>query len=88
MESGSTPSQFSQLLDCICSWGQAADVLELVSDWLGEAVPKQGVSDQGCIIYAVWKSIAKKFEDHLKSIEFCQKKCVKCRLLPTLGQGH
>ncbi|XP_043960274.1 condensin-2 complex subunit G2 isoform X1 [Gambusia affinis] len=42
MESGSTPSQFSQLLDCICSWGQAADVLELVSDWLGEAVPKQG----------------------------------------------
>uniref|UniRef100_A0A3P9NTA7 Non-SMC condensin II complex, subunit G2 n=1 Tax=Poecilia reticulata TaxID=8081 RepID=A0A3P9NTA7_POERE len=42
MESGSAPAQFSQLLDCVCGWGQAADVLELVSDWLGEAFPKQG----------------------------------------------
>ncbi|KAM4718590.1 LOW QUALITY PROTEIN: condensin-2 complex subunit G2 [Anableps anableps] len=42
MDSGAAPAQFSQLLDCICSWGQAADVLELVSDWLGESIPKQG----------------------------------------------
>lgn len=42
MECGATPAQFSQILDCICSWGQAADVLELVSDWLSEPIPKQG----------------------------------------------
>ncbi|XP_034562667.1 condensin-2 complex subunit G2 isoform X2 [Notolabrus celidotus] len=42
MESGATPAQYSQLLDCMCSWGQAADVLELVTDWLTEALPKQG----------------------------------------------
>ncbi|XP_029001424.1 condensin-2 complex subunit G2 isoform X1 [Betta splendens] len=36
------PAQYSQLLDCLCSWGQAADVLELITDWLTEAVPKQG----------------------------------------------
>ncbi|MEQ2177105.1 hypothetical protein GOODEAATRI_000387 [Goodea atripinnis] len=35
-------TEFSQLLDCICSWGQVADILELVSDWLSESVPKQG----------------------------------------------
>ncbi|KAM8823717.1 condensin-2 complex subunit G2 [Spinachia spinachia] len=36
------PKQYSQLLDCVCSWGQAADVLELITDWLNEALPKQG----------------------------------------------
>ncbi|XP_047204958.1 condensin-2 complex subunit G2 isoform X1 [Girardinichthys multiradiatus] len=42
MDSGATPAQFSQLLDCICSWGQVDDILELVSDWLSKSVPKQG----------------------------------------------
>uniref|UniRef100_A0A673AVQ8 Non-SMC condensin II complex, subunit G2 n=1 Tax=Sphaeramia orbicularis TaxID=375764 RepID=A0A673AVQ8_9TELE len=42
MESGAVPKQYSQLLDCICCWGQAADILELISDWLSEALPKQG----------------------------------------------
>ncbi|KAK5897746.1 hypothetical protein CgunFtcFv8_015223 [Champsocephalus gunnari] len=41
MESGVTPANFTQLLDCMCSWGQAADVLELVTDWLSEALPQQ-----------------------------------------------
>ncbi|KAK1885513.1 Condensin-2 complex subunit G2 [Dissostichus eleginoides] len=41
MESGVTSANFSQLLDCMCSWGQAADVLELVTDWLSEALPQQ-----------------------------------------------
>ncbi|KAF7213422.1 condensin-2 complex subunit G2 [Nothobranchius furzeri] len=35
-------AQYCHLLDCICSWGQTADVLELVTDWLSEALPKQG----------------------------------------------
>uniref|UniRef100_A0A3P9KMK7 Non-SMC condensin II complex, subunit G2 n=1 Tax=Oryzias latipes TaxID=8090 RepID=A0A3P9KMK7_ORYLA len=41
MESGVAPEQYSQLLDCICSWGQTADVLELITDWLSASLPKQ-----------------------------------------------
>lgn len=44
MDPGAVPAQYSQLLDCICSWGQVADILELITDWLTEALPKQGVS--------------------------------------------
>lgn len=42
MNTGAVPAQYSQLLHCMCSWGQAADILELVTDWLTEALPKQG----------------------------------------------
>ncbi|KAM6900149.1 condensin-2 complex subunit G2 [Xenentodon cancila] len=42
IDSGAPPTQYSQLLDCICSWGQAADILELITDWLTECLPKQG----------------------------------------------
>uniref|UniRef100_UPI0037E89E00 condensin-2 complex subunit G2 n=1 Tax=Semicossyphus pulcher TaxID=241346 RepID=UPI0037E89E00 len=42
MDPAAAPPQFSQLLDCMCSWGQAADILELVTDWLTEALPKDG----------------------------------------------
>uniref|UniRef100_A0A3Q1FKQ8 Non-SMC condensin II complex, subunit G2 n=1 Tax=Acanthochromis polyacanthus TaxID=80966 RepID=A0A3Q1FKQ8_9TELE len=41
MDSGASSAQYGQLLDCICSWGQAADVLELIADWLSESLPKQ-----------------------------------------------
>ncbi|XP_026217742.1 condensin-2 complex subunit G2 isoform X2 [Anabas testudineus] len=41
LDPGAVPTQYSQLLDCICSWGQAADILELITDWLTEALPKQ-----------------------------------------------
>ncbi|XP_060950059.1 condensin-2 complex subunit G2 [Limanda limanda] len=41
LEPGAVAAQYSQLLDCMCSWGQAADILELVSEWLTEALPKQ-----------------------------------------------
>ncbi|XP_068604177.1 condensin-2 complex subunit G2 [Brachionichthys hirsutus] len=41
MEAGSAPVQYNQLLDCMCSWGQASNVVELVTDWLAEALPKQ-----------------------------------------------
>nr|XP_019943442.1 PREDICTED: condensin-2 complex subunit G2 [Paralichthys olivaceus] len=34
LEPGAAPAQYSQLLDCMCSWGQAADILELVTEWL------------------------------------------------------
>ncbi|XP_041823460.1 condensin-2 complex subunit G2 [Melanotaenia boesemani] len=42
LDSGAVPTQYSQLLDCICSWDQAADILELVTDWLTEPLPKKG----------------------------------------------
>ncbi|KAK2859568.1 hypothetical protein Q5P01_004188 [Channa striata] len=42
MDPGAVPTQYSQLLDCICSWGQASDILELITDWLTEALPKKG----------------------------------------------
>lgn len=44
MDSGAGPSQYGLLLDCICSWNQTTDILELITDWLTEALPKQGVS--------------------------------------------
>lgn len=44
MEPGATATRYGQLLDCVCSWGQAADVIELITDWLAEALPKRGVS--------------------------------------------
>lgn len=44
MESGAAPKQYSQLLACMCSWGQAGDIIELVTDWLTEALPKKAVS--------------------------------------------
>lgn len=44
MESGAVPKQYTQLLECMCSWGQAANILELITEWLTEALPKQAVS--------------------------------------------
>lgn len=44
MDSGAAPTQYSQLLDCICSWGQAANILELITDWLTDSLPKKVVT--------------------------------------------
>lgn len=44
MEPEASAPRYGQLLECVCGWGQAADVVELVTDWLAEALPKQGVS--------------------------------------------
>uniref|UniRef100_A0A8C7H7S3 Non-SMC condensin II complex, subunit G2 n=1 Tax=Oncorhynchus kisutch TaxID=8019 RepID=A0A8C7H7S3_ONCKI len=34
LEAGAKVSQYSQIIECLCSWGQAAHVLELITDWL------------------------------------------------------
>lgn len=47
MEAGAAAARYSQLLDCVCSWGQAADILDLTVDWLTQDLPKQGVSPAG-----------------------------------------
>lgn len=54
MDSGAAATQYSQLLDCMCSWGQAADILELITDWLTEALPKQGVSQYNIKGLKLW----------------------------------
>ncbi|XP_076017161.1 condensin-2 complex subunit G2 [Genypterus blacodes] len=41
MTTGAVPKQYGQLLACMCSWGQAGDILELITDWLTEALPKK-----------------------------------------------
>uniref|UniRef100_A0A3Q2XYN6 Non-SMC condensin II complex, subunit G2 n=1 Tax=Hippocampus comes TaxID=109280 RepID=A0A3Q2XYN6_HIPCM len=43
LEPGAPPSAYSQLLDCMCSWGKTAGVLELIIDWLSEALPENQV---------------------------------------------
>ncbi|XP_053715886.1 condensin-2 complex subunit G2 [Synchiropus splendidus] len=42
MDSSVSVQQYSQLLDCLCAWGQAAVLLELVTDWLTNGLPKNG----------------------------------------------
>ncbi|KAJ3611370.1 hypothetical protein NHX12_021386 [Muraenolepis orangiensis] len=32
---------FGQLIDCLCGWGQGAKVLDLITEWLSEALPRQ-----------------------------------------------
>lgn len=54
MDPGAVPAQYSQLLDCMCSWGQATDILELITDWLTEALPKQGVSQHNSERAFIW----------------------------------
>nr|XP_020457943.1 condensin-2 complex subunit G2 isoform X2 [Monopterus albus] len=39
MDPGAMPKQYGQLLDCMCSWGWAADLVSLITDWLSEALP-------------------------------------------------
>uniref|UniRef100_A0A6Q2XNL4 Condensin-2 complex subunit G2 n=1 Tax=Esox lucius TaxID=8010 RepID=A0A6Q2XNL4_ESOLU len=44
LEAGAKPSQYSQMMECMCSWGQAGHLLELIADWLAEALPTSAVS--------------------------------------------
>lgn len=51
LEAGAKVSQYSQIIECLCSWGQAAHVLELITDWLTDALPTPAVSNmhRGCV---------------------------------------
>ncbi|CAL8400223.1 unnamed protein product [Gadus morhua 'NCC'] len=40
MDTGASQLQFGQLIDCLCGWGQAGEVLDLISHWLTEALPR------------------------------------------------
>ncbi|XP_077410589.1 condensin-2 complex subunit G2 [Vanacampus margaritifer] len=41
MEPGAPPLAYSQLLLCMCSWGKTSGVLELIIEWLSEALPEK-----------------------------------------------
>ncbi|XP_033849581.3 condensin-2 complex subunit G2-like [Acipenser ruthenus] len=46
LEKGATENQYSSLIDCLCQWGQVGHVLEVITDWLTEAMPlKQSKRD-------------------------------------------
>ncbi|XP_060771598.1 condensin-2 complex subunit G2 [Neoarius graeffei] len=47
MNSGSPASLYSQLIECVCGWGQVSHVLDLAVQWLTEATPlnTEGESD-------------------------------------------
>nr|DBA25095.1 TPA: hypothetical protein GDO54_012665 [Pyxicephalus adspersus] len=34
-------NRYSSLIDCLCRWGQVGHLLELVTDWLSEALPEK-----------------------------------------------
>uniref|UniRef100_A0A8C9U1N5 Non-SMC condensin II complex, subunit G2 n=1 Tax=Scleropages formosus TaxID=113540 RepID=A0A8C9U1N5_SCLFO len=40
LEVGAEPSQYTMLIDCLCSWGHAGHVLELITDWLTDSLPQ------------------------------------------------
>ncbi|KAM9308200.1 condensin-2 complex subunit G2 [Gastrophryne carolinensis] len=39
LNSGADESKYSSLIDCLCRWGQVGHLLELITDWLSEALP-------------------------------------------------
>uniref|UniRef100_A0A8C7VLS5 Non-SMC condensin II complex, subunit G2 n=1 Tax=Oncorhynchus mykiss TaxID=8022 RepID=A0A8C7VLS5_ONCMY len=51
LEAGAKVSQYSQIIECLCSWGQAAHVLELITDWLTDALPTPAVKRRDASTY-------------------------------------
>ncbi|KAI1889174.1 hypothetical protein AGOR_G00176360, partial [Albula goreensis] len=41
LEPGAAESQYSMLIDCLCSWGQAGHIVDVISDWLSEGLPQK-----------------------------------------------
>ncbi|XP_043917966.1 condensin-2 complex subunit G2 isoform X2 [Protopterus annectens] len=39
-DDGAGESKYSTLIDCLCKWGQVGHILELIIDWLSDAVPQ------------------------------------------------
>ncbi|KAK0137768.1 Condensin-2 complex subunit G2 [Merluccius polli] len=39
LDTGASQVQFGQLIDCLCGWGRAATVLDLITQWLSEPLP-------------------------------------------------
>ncbi|KAF7669955.1 hypothetical protein LDENG_00105460 [Lucifuga dentata] len=92
MDSGAEPKQYSQLLDCVCSWGQAGDILELITDWLTEALPKKDAANTSRKVFIYETTEAKPdlalvYLEYLFSQSSTRKKVLALKLEP-LKQLH
>ncbi|CAF89092.1 unnamed protein product, partial [Tetraodon nigroviridis] len=70
MEPGAPAARYSQLLDCVCSWGQAADVLDLITDWLTQALPKPGEKEDSSRKVRIQETVEAKPELALAYLEY------------------
>ncbi|KAJ8376789.1 hypothetical protein SKAU_G00073690 [Synaphobranchus kaupii] len=41
LEPGAAESQYSTLIDCLCSWGQVSHIVEVIDEWLSEGPPQK-----------------------------------------------
>ncbi|KAG5850328.1 hypothetical protein ANANG_G00081060 [Anguilla anguilla] len=41
LEAGAAASQYSTLIDCLCSWGQVSHITEVIGEWLSEGLPRK-----------------------------------------------
>ncbi|XP_061095489.1 condensin-2 complex subunit G2 isoform X1 [Conger conger] len=41
LEPGADASRYGTLIDCLCSWGQAAHITEVIGEWLSEGLPQK-----------------------------------------------
>ncbi|XP_028288845.1 condensin-2 complex subunit G2 [Parambassis ranga] len=70
MDSGAGPSHYGLLLDCICSWNQTTDIVELITDWLTEALPKQGEKATGSRKVQIQETVEAKPDLALAYLEY------------------
>ncbi|XP_006018613.1 condensin-2 complex subunit G2 isoform X2 [Alligator sinensis] len=48
LQKGADENKYSTLIDCLCRWGQAGHVVELICDWISdELTPKKNVTASG-----------------------------------------
>ncbi|XP_062850580.1 condensin-2 complex subunit G2 [Trichomycterus rosablanca] len=47
LDPGAAASEYDQLIECVCSWGQVSHVLDLAVQWLTEASPVNGADRSG-----------------------------------------
>ncbi|XP_059182454.1 condensin-2 complex subunit G2 isoform X2 [Centropristis striata] len=87
MDSGAVPAQYSQLLDCLCSWGQTADILELITEWLTEALPKQGEKEKTGRKVRIQETVEAKPELAVAYLEYLFSHTTTREKVLALGQG-
>lgn len=44
LKAGTAVTAYSQSVECLCSWGQISHIVELIENWLVEAVPVREVN--------------------------------------------
>ncbi|XP_056155721.1 condensin-2 complex subunit G2 [Lampris incognitus] len=84
---GAVQRQYSQLIDCLCGWGQAGDILQLITDWLSEALPKKSVKASASRKVQIQETVAAKPDLALDYLEYLFS-CTTTRIsILSLNQG-